>query len=61
MKRKIRLVGIVLAIGLLCLPSVALADLVTSFETGDLDGWSCWNSLRFSDGGELEPCFRWRL
>jgi hypothetical protein len=40
MKRKIGLVGSVLTLSLLCLSGVASADLVTSFETGDLDGWT---------------------
>jgi hypothetical protein len=38
--KKIRLLGTVLALGLLCLPGVASADLITSFESGNLDGWS---------------------
>jgi hypothetical protein len=49
----------VLAIGMLCLPSVVLATLITWFETGDLDGWnapdvngcpSSVNTARASDG-----------
>lgn len=59
MKRKIRLVGIALALGVLCLPNVALADLVTSFESGGFDGWNAGtpfgsptvvNTNRASDG-----------
>jgi hypothetical protein len=59
MKRKISLVGSVLALGLLCLSGVASADLVTSFETGDFDGWAAGspfgsaavvNTNRASDG-----------
>jgi hypothetical protein len=59
MNRKIRLVGIALALGVLCFANVALADLITSFESGSLDGWTAGspfgsptgvNSNRASDG-----------
>jgi len=59
MKRKSLLVGIALALGMLCLPSAVLADLITSFETGDFDGWNAGtpfgsptvvNANRASDG-----------
>jgi hypothetical protein len=59
MKRKIGLVGSILALSLLCLAGVASADSVTSFETGDFDGWTAEspfgspavvNTNRASDG-----------
>jgi hypothetical protein len=59
MKRKIGLVGSILALSLLCLAGVASADSVTSFETGDFDGWTAGspfgtptvvNTNRASDG-----------
>ncbi|MBX3426151.1 MAG: hypothetical protein KF688_10765, partial [Pirellulales bacterium] len=59
MKKKICLVRTVLTLGFLCFSGVASAALITSFETGDFDGWSAGtpfgsptvvNSNRASDG-----------
>jgi hypothetical protein len=59
MKRKIGFAGGVLVLSLLCLSGVASADLVTSFESGNLDGWNAGspfgsstvvNTNRASDG-----------
>jgi hypothetical protein len=57
--RRFRLVRSVLTLGMLCLPSVASATLITSFESGGLDGWTAGtlngvptvvNANRASDG-----------
>ena len=57
--KKICLVRTVLTLGFLCLSGVASAALITSFETGDFDGWNAGspfgsptvvNSNRASDG-----------